>query len=73
MSEQLQQLAPVLETTARGRAVLTNPRLNRSTAFTQEQRRELDLVGLVPAQVLTLEQQAERAYQARVPERAARP
>ncbi|WP_406344118.1 NAD-dependent malic enzyme [Streptomyces sp. NBC_01578] len=63
MSEQLQQLAPVLETTARRRAVLTNPRLNRGTAFTQEQRRELDLVGLVPAQVLTLEQQAERAYQ----------
>lgn len=43
--------------------MLTNPRLNRGTAFTQEQRRELDLVGLVPAQVLTLEQQAERAYQ----------
>ncbi|WP_221357681.1 NAD-dependent malic enzyme [Streptomyces beigongshangae] len=63
MSEQHQQPAAVLETTARGRAVLTNPRLNRGTAFTQEQRRELDLVGLVPAQVLTLEQQAERAYQ----------
>lgn len=63
MLKQLQQPERAMETTARGRAVLTNPRLNRGTAFTQEQRRELDLVGLVPAQVLTLEQQAERAYQ----------
>lgn len=62
MTELRRQPAPVLETTARGRAVLANPRLNRGTAFTQEQRRELDLVGLVPAQVLTLEQQAQRAY-----------
>ncbi|MEU5281068.1 NAD-dependent malic enzyme [Streptomyces asoensis] len=63
MSERLQQSAPILETTARRRAVLTDPRLNRGTAFTQEQRGELDLVGLLPAQVLTLDQQAERAYQ----------
>ncbi|MBT0772019.1 NAD-dependent malic enzyme [Kineosporia sp. J2-2] len=51
-----------LTTTARGRAVLTDPRLNHGTAFTLEERRELDLVGLVPPQVLTLEQQAARAY-----------
>ncbi|MEW2625780.1 NAD-dependent malic enzyme [Streptomyces sp. NPDC048106] len=42
--------------------MLTNPRLNRGTAFTQAQRRELDLVGLIPPQVLTLDQQAARAY-----------
>ncbi|MEU6370583.1 NAD-dependent malic enzyme [Streptomyces sp. NPDC046931] len=52
-----------LETTARGRAVLSNPRLNRGTAFSEEERRELDLVGLVPPQVLTQDQQAARAYQ----------
>ncbi|MEW2302827.1 NAD-dependent malic enzyme [Streptomyces sp. NPDC006655] len=52
-----------LETTARGRAVLSQPRLNRGTAFTPEERRKLGLVGLVPPAVLTLEQQAERAYQ----------
>ncbi|MET9086457.1 NAD-dependent malic enzyme [Streptomyces sp. NPDC004237] len=51
-----------LETTARGRAVLSQPRLNRGTAFTPEERRSLGLVGLVPPAVLTLEQQAERAY-----------
>ncbi|MEU9452393.1 NAD-dependent malic enzyme [Streptomyces sp. NPDC048277] len=52
-----------IETTARGRAVLSQPRLNRGTAFTPEERRMLGLVGLVPPGVLTLEQQAERAYQ----------
>ncbi|MEU1164637.1 NAD-dependent malic enzyme [Streptomyces sp. NPDC005921] len=51
-----------LETTARGRAVLSQPRLNRGTAFTPEERRSLGLVGLVPPAVLTLEQQADRAY-----------
>ncbi|MEU2620263.1 NAD-dependent malic enzyme [Streptomyces sp. NPDC007157] len=52
-----------IETTARGRAVLSQPRLNRGTAFTREERQSLGLVGLVPPAVLTLEQQAERAYQ----------
>ena len=52
----------VWETTARGRAVLADPRLNRGTAFTIEERRALDLVGLVPPRLLTLEQQAVRAY-----------
>jgi malate dehydrogenase (oxaloacetate-decarboxylating) len=51
-----------METTDRGRAVLSQPRLNRGTAFTPEERRALGLVGLVPPAVLTLEQQAERAY-----------
>jgi malate dehydrogenase (oxaloacetate-decarboxylating) len=41
------------ETTARGRAVLADPRLNRGTAFSAAERRALDLVGLVPPQVLT--------------------
>jgi len=52
----------VWETTGRGRDVLADPRLNRGTAFSDAERRALDLVGLVPPQVLTLEQQATRAY-----------
>ncbi|NUP50743.1 MAG: NAD-dependent malic enzyme [Catenulispora sp.] len=36
--------------------------LNRGVAFTHEQRRALGLVGLLPSAVLTLDQQAERAY-----------
>lgn len=51
-----------LRVTARGRAVLADPRINRGTAFTEEERRALDLVGLVPPRVLTQDEQAERAY-----------
>lgn len=51
-----------LKTTLRGRAVLADPRLNRGTAFTPDERRALGLVGLVPPGVLTLDEQAARAY-----------
>ncbi|WP_037677396.1 NAD-dependent malic enzyme [Streptomyces griseus] len=51
-----------IRTTARGHTVLNNPRLNRGTAFTRQERQDLDLVGLVPPQVLTQDQQAARAY-----------
>jgi malate dehydrogenase (oxaloacetate-decarboxylating) len=51
-----------IETTARGRALLVDARLNRGTAFTEEQRRDLGLIGLLPPQVLTLDQQTDRAY-----------
>lgn len=55
-------LANVWDTRLRGRAVLTDPRLNKGTAFSQRERRELGLVGLLPPRELTLEQQATRAY-----------
>ncbi|MFI9724262.1 NAD-dependent malic enzyme [Streptomyces sp. NPDC052396] len=50
------------ETTARGRAVLTDPRINKGTAFTTEERQALGLIGLLPPRVLTLEQQTARVY-----------
>jgi len=49
-------------TRLRGRAVLGDPRLNKGTAFTDDERRALGLVGLLPPRVLTLEEQATRAY-----------
>lgn len=52
----------VWETELRGRAVLTEPRLNKGTAFPAEERESLGLVGMLPAHELTLEQQVERAY-----------
>src|SRR5436309_1354531 len=42
--------------------VLTDPLLNRGTAFTLDQRSALGLTGRLPAAVETLEQQAVRAY-----------
>ena len=48
---------------AHGRAVLTNPRLNHGTAFTHEEREALGLEGLLPPGVLTLDDQAQRAYE----------
>ncbi|MFF3919199.1 NAD-dependent malic enzyme [Streptomyces sp. NPDC001852] len=62
MSTQWKARADRFETSARGRAVLADPRLNRGTAFTEQERRELGLDGLVPPRVLTLDQQADRAY-----------
>lgn len=43
-------------------AALTDPIVNRGSAFTTEQRAELGLVGRLPSGVLTLEQQADRVY-----------
>ncbi|MEU6775528.1 NAD-dependent malic enzyme [Streptomyces sp. NPDC046759] len=51
-----------LKISARGRAVLADPRINRGTAFTEAERRALDLVGLIPPHVLTQDEQVERAY-----------
>jgi malate dehydrogenase (oxaloacetate-decarboxylating) len=47
---------------ARGRSVLTNPMLNRGTAFMPEARQMLGLQGLLPSGVSTLEGQLRRVY-----------
>src|SRR5215469_5042751 len=50
------------ETSFRGYSVLTDPWLNKGTAFTEAERATLGLTGLLPSRVLTLDQQAQRAY-----------
>ncbi|PEY32331.1 NAD-dependent malic enzyme [Bacillus cereus] len=52
-----------LETTLRGVEVLATPLLNKGVAFTKEEREELGLKGLLPPAVLTLDEQARRAYE----------
>lgn len=42
--------------------ILNNPFLNKGTAFTMEERKELGLVGLLPPYVQTIEEQAKQAY-----------
>jgi malate dehydrogenase (oxaloacetate-decarboxylating) len=48
---------------AHGRSLLQDPKLNRGTAFTAHERSALGLDGLLPAGVLSLEEQARRAYE----------
>ncbi len=43
--------------------ILNNPFLNKGTAFTEEERSELGLVGLLPPRVQTIEEQARQTYQ----------
>ena len=46
----------------RGVAILNAPLLNKGTAFTQEERDQLGLNGLLPPQISTLENQIKRCY-----------
>ena len=52
--------APVLRTSLSGRDLLLNPRLNKGTAFTAEERDAFALHGLLPPHIGTLEDQRER-------------
>ncbi len=53
----------VIITTLKGKEILSNPFLNKGTAFTKEEREDLGLDGLLPPQVLTLDEQVNRAYE----------
>lgn len=48
--------------TMRGHQILNDPFKNKGTAFTEEERQELGLVGLLPPYVQTLEEQAAQTY-----------
>ncbi len=47
-----------------GHALLDNPFRTKGTAFTQEERTQFGLHGLLPPQIETLDQQTDRAYEA---------
>jgi malate dehydrogenase (oxaloacetate-decarboxylating) len=49
-------------THARGLDVLNSPLLNKGTAFTAEERQTLNLTGLLPPEINTLETQVKHAY-----------
>ncbi|PJE79737.1 NAD-dependent malic enzyme [invertebrate metagenome] len=50
-------------TSLTGRLLLENPVLNKGTAFSPEERTELELYGLLPPRVETLEEQCHRTYE----------
>lgn len=43
-------------------SILNDPFLNKGTAFTQEERKELDLIGLLPPYIQIIEEQAAQTY-----------
>jgi malate dehydrogenase (oxaloacetate-decarboxylating) len=47
----MQKTQPITKTPLRGMEVLDSPNLNKGTAFTEEEREQLDLVGLLPDSV----------------------
>jgi malate dehydrogenase (oxaloacetate-decarboxylating) len=49
-------------TTLRGRQVLADPRINKGTAFSDGERGDLGLIGLIPAAHFTLNDQVARVY-----------
>ena len=52
-----------IETALTGERLLENPLLNKGSAFTEVERRELGLLGLLPPHVATMEQQLARTYE----------
>jgi malate dehydrogenase (oxaloacetate-decarboxylating)(NADP+) len=51
-----------MTTTSRGMAILRDPRLNKSTAFTETEREALGLLGLLPEGIDTEETQIQRVH-----------
>ena len=51
-----------LETSIYGKALLSISQLNKGTAFTYEERRQFNLLGKLPSQIETLDEQIQRVY-----------
>jgi malate dehydrogenase (oxaloacetate-decarboxylating)(NADP+) len=56
----MQKNPPITKTLPRGMELLDNPNLNKGTAFTDEERERLGLVGLLPDSVEHIDRQLER-------------
>jgi len=54
---------PVLPVTKRGKELLTDPLLNKGTGFPDSERDALGLRGLVPPQVVSIDDQVQRAME----------
>ncbi len=60
----MEKLESIIVIHQSGKDLMSDPTLNKGTAFTEEERTEFDLHGLLPPVVETLEQQCVRAYEA---------
>ncbi|HEX6798301.1 MAG TPA: NAD-dependent malic enzyme [Ktedonobacterales bacterium] len=53
----------ILDEDLRAQIILDTPLLNKGTAFPEDERRELGLLGLLPPHVATIEEQLARTYE----------
>ena len=59
----MKQQETAIETELRGQTLLDNPLLNKGSAFPQNERRELGLLGLLPLHSSTVDEQLARTYE----------
>ncbi len=52
-----------IETILSGKEILEDPLLNKSSAFSLEERRTLGIIGMLPQSVTTIEEQLTRTYE----------
>lgn len=52
-----------LETSLHGKLLLTVPQLNKGTAFTKQERIDFGLMGKLPTEIESLQEQVQRAYE----------
>jgi hypothetical protein len=64
-----------ISTPKKGEGVLTDSFLNKGTAFTAREREELDVLGLLPPAIFTIEEQlgADAAREVHLPREPPRP
>jgi len=58
-----QPVEPTLEISVTGHALLDTPLLNQGSGFSEEERRDLGLLGLLPFHPSTIDEQLARAYE----------
>lgn len=56
--------AKILQTSLKGALILKTPLLNKGTGFSQTERDEFNLNGLLPPDIATIEHQLQRVYEA---------
>lgn len=52
-----------MEINLKGKELLFDPRWNKGTAFTKEEREKFGLIGLLPPHISTIEEQTKRRYE----------
>ena len=57
------QSEAVIETNLTGSLLLDNPLLNKGSAFSEDERREFGLLGLLPPHCSSVQEQLARSYE----------